>query len=257
MKKVLLAGILGLSLTVGAGADVIKVSADVWEPYNNEPGAVPAGYLVDILKAVFEKQGHTIKYEVLPYSRALKSVADGSITAVLGSTADDNKANGLLATSHNLGLSKVVFYVKKGNPWRYSGVKSLESVLLGMPLDYNFGVEALDAYITKNKDNANRISSTGGETPAVTNFRKLEGGHVGVIVDDASVAAVALKKNGWTGVFEYAGSAGEGVPVYIGFSPKDPKSAAYVKLLDQGIGDLRRSGQLAKILEAYGLKDWE
>ena len=44
---------------------------------------------------------------------------------------------------------------------------------------------------------------------------------------------------------------------YIGFSPENPKSEEYARILDQGMRELRASGELEKILQKYGMSDWK
>jgi polar amino acid transport system substrate-binding protein len=50
---------------------------------------------------------------------------------------------------------------------------------------------------------------------------------------------------------------GDPNPLYIAFSPSDPRSPAYAALLSEGVVRLRASGRLAAILARYGLADWE
>ncbi|SFV56538.1 ABC transporter, periplasmic domain [hydrothermal vent metagenome] len=45
--------------------------------------------------------------------------------------------------------------------------------------------------------------------------------------------------------------------VYLAFSPNNPHSKEYAKILSEGINTLRKSGELDKILAKYGLHDWE
>lgn len=257
MKKLILALYVMVSLGQALQADTIVVAAYVWEPYNSAEGAVPEGYLLDILRAVFEKQGHVIKYQVMPYSRALVLAKDGDIQAVLGTFATDAAEYGLLNTQASLGLSKTVFLVKKADKWRFKGLKSLEDRVVGAILGYTYGDEGLDGYLETFKADPKRVSLVAGDDPVVANFRKLEVGRVNVLVEDSVVAQYVMAKNNWTNQFVFAGEIGQGTPLYVSFSSKSPKVKAWLKLLDQGIADLRASGQLAKILARYGLKDWE
>ncbi len=53
------------------GAETITLAADVWCPFNCNPGGDPPGYMVEVAKAVFEPRGHTVTYRVLPWARAV------------------------------------------------------------------------------------------------------------------------------------------------------------------------------------------
>ncbi|MNT92496.1 hypothetical protein D3C72_2337940 [compost metagenome] len=45
--------------------------------------------------------------------------------------------------------------------------------------------------------------------------------------------------------------------LYVSFSPANPKSPQYAALITKGISELRQSGELKKILDKYGVLDWE
>ncbi|MCP4179692.1 MAG: hypothetical protein GY756_18185 [bacterium] len=54
-----------------------------------------------------------------------------------------------------------------------------------------------------------------------------------------------------------AGSLAAQNQIVIGFSLLNPKSNHYIKILSEGIDELRKSGELEIILAAYGLADWK
>lgn len=56
--------------------------------------------------------------------------------------------------------------------------------------------------------------------------------------------------------FTVAGTLGEPLPAYIAFSPSDPRSETFARLLSEGVEALRASGELARILARYHLQDW-
>ena len=101
------------------------------------------------------------------------------------------------------------------------------------------------------------------EEPLVLNIRKLLKGRIDVIPEDKSVF---IETANGMGVLEKIESAGidpinskEGLDearLYMAFSPKNPKSKEYAKLISAGIEQMRLSGELGKILAKYGLTDW-
>jgi polar amino acid transport system substrate-binding protein len=56
--------------------------------------------------------------------------------------------------------------------------------------------------------------------------------------------------------FRIAGEVDEEFPLYIACSAAKPGSRAHLKTLDDAMVELRASGELARILSRYGLKDW-
>ena len=57
--------------------------------------------------------------------------------------------------------------------------------------------------------------------------------------------------------FKLAGKVNEPKKTFIAFSPELDSSHDYAHILSKGMNDLRLSGDLAKILAKYGLRDWQ
>ena len=81
--------VLGLALAVlspvaTAGAETLTLVADEWCPYNCTPGDEKPGFLVEIVKKVFEPQGFTVDYKIVPWARAIRDTRAGRYSAILG-----------------------------------------------------------------------------------------------------------------------------------------------------------------------------
>ncbi len=68
--------------------------------------------------------------------------------------------------------------------------------------------------------------------------------------------SVFAMKNYIEDAVESAGQVGAPEPVFIAFSPANPRAKEYARILDEGMKKLRSSGRLEKILGKYGIKDW-
>ena len=44
--------------------------------------------------------------------------------------------------------------------------------------------------------------------------------------------------------------------LFLAFSPQQPGGAKLAQLLDEGMQRMRKSGELARILQRYGVQDW-
>ncbi len=119
--------------------------------------------------------------------------------------------------------------------------------------DYTYYPE-LDAYI---KANPSRIVTAFGEEPLKDNLRLLLGGGVDVVIDSTAVLAYTVGKLGMNGKVVSVGTGGAPLKMYIAFSPANPKSKEYAKILSDGMDSLRKSGKLKAILAKYGLADWK
>jgi len=239
--------------------DTILLKSDIWCPYNCAPDSKRPGYTIEIAKKILEKAGHNLKYEVTPWSRSLKLAKEGHITAIVGVTR--NEAPELIFPEQEFGISTIHFFKRKGFPWKFAGPESFEAVKVGVMADYEYGA-GLDEYFKKNS-HTQKVQIIRAENPLVLNIRKLLRGRIDVIPEDKSVFIETAKSIGVLKKIEDAGidpiNSKEGLDeskLYMAFSPKNPKSKEYAKLITVGIEQMRLSGELDKILTKYGLTDW-
>lgn len=75
-------------------------------------------------------QGVQVQPLLLPYTRALCTAELGALEGVYAPAADPR-----LRRSMPLGYSRACFYTHLGSAWRYRGVASLATVVLGVGED--------------------------------------------------------------------------------------------------------------------------
>lgn len=240
-------------------ADTILLKSDLWCPYNCAPDAQLPGYAIEMAATILEKAGHKLRYEVAPWSRALRLVKDGDISAVIGVTK--NEAPELIFPDQEIGISVIHFFKRKGDPWKYSGVGSLRDVYVGIMADYEYGAE-LDAYFKKNKGTT-RVQAIKSSTPLLLNIKKLLEGRIDVVPEDKAAFNEMTRSMGVSDRVEDAGmdpitskAALDESLVYIAFTPKNPRSREYARCISEGIELMRTTGELNRILAKYHLKDW-
>ncbi|HYX39072.1 MAG TPA: transporter substrate-binding domain-containing protein [Oligoflexus sp.] len=244
---------MGLFGASSGYADVISVRADPYCPYNCEPGSEKMGYMIDIAKAVFERAGHKIDYQSLNWARAVEETRQGKFMAIVGGLKTD--APDFVYPDVAVGSSQSCFFTKADSKWTYEGVKSLESMKLGVVKSYSFG-DTLDPYIKANARNPKRIDYVSGDTALDLNIKKLLSNRIGVVLDDSAVIGYELKGRGLTDGVKVAG-CDQAKEIFMAFSPQHPKAKEYAALLTSGIAKLRASGELNTIMARYGLKDWK
>lgn len=232
-----------------ARAETIVVAADEWCPYNCEPGTARPGYAIEILQKIFEPHGHVIEYKVMPWSRALLETRAGRISAAVG--ALPSEAPDLLYPEEEHGLYRIGFY-SRWSGWRYEGRESVKGLLFGVAQGYSYG-EELDGLIAAGHL---RVAPMPGDRPLAINLWKLESGRLDGVIADQAVFAFVSRMEGLQDRFCFCGSPDDGHPLYVAFAPNRPESETYARLLSEGIRELRRSGDLARLLTKYHLKDW-
>lgn len=249
MKKAFF--LLGALACTATHADTVTIRADHWYPMNGTPGAANPGFMIEIAQQALAKGGHTVDYALMPWERALYSAQKGQIDCVVGAYKSD--APDLLFPENSQGIDTVAAYVKKGSAWRYSTLDALKSIKLGAISGYGYG-DTIDAYIEKNPQS---VQLTVGDTALDQNIKKLAAGRIDALIESPAVFDTKLKELKLEGHFEQAGTLSDVENLYIACSPVKESSKTYVKLISEGTEALRQSGELAKILEKYGLKDWK
>lgn len=244
------------ALPVAARADVITIAADEWCPYNCVPDSDTPGYMIEIAKAVFEPKGHTVQYVTVNWSRAVDSCRKGKYTAVVGAAKGD--APDFIFPEIDQGMIQNAFFVKKGTNWKYTDVNSLKNVKIGVIQDYDYG-SRIGPYLEQNKSGSSVQFATGDDA-LERNIKKAGIGRIDAILEDVNVFKLKAKEMGKAGEFVIAGydkGPEKENKIFIAFSPADANSRSYAEMLGKGTEALRQSGELEKILEKYGLTDWQ
>ncbi|HBI14195.1 MAG TPA: hypothetical protein DDY20_01525 [Desulfobulbaceae bacterium] len=241
-------------------ADTITVKSDEWCPFNCEPGSDSPGYMIEIARKIFQKAGHELIYENMPWSRSIDHAKKGKIDAIPGATKGE--VPDFIFPEEEFGASMTYFFVKKGSSWRFKDVSSLEGIRIGVQDDYEYG-GMVDEYIEKKRDTLN-VQVVKSDDPVTLNLKKLIKGNIDAYPEDKLVFLYKAKS---MGVLEQVEEAGiipieskedfEATKIYLAFSPANSKSNEYAKTLSDGIKQMRASGELQLILDKYGLKDWK
>jgi polar amino acid transport system substrate-binding protein len=251
-----LIGWLGLAAALcaaAARAEELKAVTGSWCPFECSPEDADGlrGYLNDMAEAIFAEHGITIRFVSTSYLRGIEMVREGQGQILIGIAQED--APGLVYPAVDQGRTGHTFFVRAGDPWRYTGVASFEQLTkVGTMQGYDYG--ELNESMARNPQ---RIEVLPGTDRARRNLQKLLARRVDAIIADDAVVEFQARRLGRAHDITRAGTLGVGQRVYIAFSPKLPDAARYAELLSRGTQKLRASGALAKILEPYGLRDWE
>ncbi len=253
IKKAWLMILIIISFSFSAvWAETISLVADEWPPFNGVPNSGNEGFIVDVARAVFEKNGVRVAYEILPWKRAVEMTREGLYNGIIGATKAE--APDFIFHSEELFKFYDAFYVKKGSSWRFIQKTDIEYGPIGVIEGYEYNQWLLD-YIQIHKNNLDRVQIITGENPLERNILKLIDGRIDTVIDNENVILNIARQMNVLDQIVLAGYTTESSSIYIAFSPKLPKSKTYAKILNQGIVDLRETGEFKKILMKYGLKD--
>lgn len=233
-------------------ADLIKLRTDEWCPYACKPKTDKPGFMIEIAIEVFKKHNHEIDYEIMGWSRALAEVRSGLFDAVVGASKVDVK--GFVLPQFPSGILKSYYWVQSSSPWYYENSVSLKNMKIGVINDYSYGDE-IDKLINKNHPSFIKVS---GEDPLLRLIQMTEAKRINGFVENPLVLKEFLNSlNKDISTFKIASkNLANDSDLFIAFSPKNPKSKIYAKILDEGIKEMRKSGRLKVILAKYGVEDW-
>ena len=119
--------------------EVLNIVTTEFCPYvcNPEKESGQSGFVIDIFKAIFEKQGYAVKFEVQPWTRALKTYNDKGAFDGLVAATKLHPVNKEIAVFPETEICMYThkFYAPKDSPlvgkWRYNGLESLKEIKLG------------------------------------------------------------------------------------------------------------------------------
>ena len=235
-------------------ADAISIRADEWLPYNGPSSRKPPGYMIEIAERIAAANGHSIDYRTMPWADALEAVRKGDFDCVVGALLSD--AEGFAFPAQPWGRSQQMYFALNDNPWRYNGLDSLANVRLAVIDGYSYS-EQLDAYIEQHRKDPKRIIVVEPIGRAVVNaVSRLVSKTADVIIEDVNVANGSLVKMGMSSRVVPVGAEGEPGEIYIACTPAKPTGKQYADMFSKGTTELRNSGELAKILANYSVKDW-
>lgn len=243
------AAVLLLCLQNLAHADVWTIRADPWCPYNCEPRSAQPGFMIEIIEQAAKAAGHTVDYAIMPWSRALPEARAGKISGVVGIAAQDRE--GLLITGR-LGVDTACFFVKRGFPLKYTSLTDLVQVSsLGVIQDYTY----FDGFMQWQKTNAAKMQYVSGDHALVLNAKKLVTNRIQAFVDNINVVDHARATIPELKDVVSAGCM-EPTDLFAGFGASNPKSEAMVRAINTKVAELKKSGDLKKLLEKYGVPIW-
>lgn len=243
---------LALLLTVpmlGARAETITVRADEWYPVNGVPEAPRPGFAIEILDRIWAAHGYQLDYRIAPWQESLDLARDGAIDCVVGAYVSD--APDLVFPDEHLIVDELAFYVRAGESWRYQGPDSLSGVNVAIIEAYSYGERLNDWFASHENDPS--VTVTSGNNALEENIRALLGGQVRTLVDSKLVMSAKIEEMELGGRVESAGSVQERHPVFVACSPEKESSEAYLQVFDQGMREIRESGELGEILQRYNI----
>ncbi|MBU6235773.1 MAG: transporter substrate-binding domain-containing protein [Alphaproteobacteria bacterium] len=219
-------------------------------------GSDKPGVFIEIAQRAFEPLGISIDYKIVPWTRAVEETREGNFTAITGASRAD--APDFIYPDIPQGKSIMTFFAPVESSWTYNGIDSLKGISLGVIESYAYG-DSIDKYIADNTDNMERIQALSGDEALTNNIQKLIKKRVHAVIESRDVFNYAASQLGVTRKIRQAGMLPltEDQNLFIAFSPKNPESKRYAKILTDAMNTLKENGELNAILAKYNLATQE
>lgn len=202
------------------------------------------GAVVEIVRTIMAKMGHTLDIRVLPWTRALQMVRTGQADAIFTAYKNAEREKFLEYSEEVLVAQEVFFYKKKGSPFHFDGrIESIANARVGIVSTISYG-QVFDRYRQFIRlDKANQLSH---------NFQKLAKGRIDLLPSNYYVAEYTIKQLGLEQQVERVEQLIESVPSYIAFSRQRDLHSLRVQF-DAELNKMKTTGEYSKLLHKHGL----
>lgn len=245
-KHVLRAGALFLALgvvvTPAVHARQITLCTLNWEPYYGE-NLPRNGFFTELVRTAFERGGHSVNVEFMPWARALLEVKQGDREVLLGAYYSDERAETYIA-SDSIYTDKVGLIAQQK-----LGIKEFGS--LRELSDYTIGYGRGFA-VSEEFDSADYLSKEAAKDQ-ILNLRKFERDRIDMIAGSfASLRYTAQQEGIDTSRMTFLEPALKTNTLHIMISRSVPDGEQLMADFHRGLQEIREDGTYDQILREMG-----
>ncbi|MDK2779123.1 MAG: transporter substrate-binding domain-containing protein [Pseudomonadota bacterium] len=233
-----LLAVLLLALSITSQAGTLKVAAeDAWPPFSDSQGK---GYSRELATAAFQSAGITLEVQTVPYARALSMTSAGETDACWNVTRQPSTEATFVFGEVPLFQATASYYYKTGQQRDYRRPADIpDGTRIAVINGYEYGSE-----FERHRRRFNLIE--------VSKQKQI----LSLLVNERVDMAIFFDR-----VFDYTmahshldrslfirGELNHVSDIYIAFSPANPQSEKYARLLDDGLRTLKANGEYDRIM---------
>ena len=213
-----------------AQARTILVVTESWQDATNEDGT---GLYFDLIRAVFEPLGWTVKYQIMPYTSSVKKVQDKEADIVIGPY--EGEVEGVIYPTMHFSADDITAVILKGAPW--NGESGFEGKRVTWIRGYSY-----DEYIAA----AMNITVVDQRESAINLLTKKR---VDVILDNASDMTETIRDLGLDPA-QFDMKLVKYLDLYLCF-PQTEKGKQLAAAWDREFGRLVASGKIRSLFQQW------
>lgn len=126
--------------TRSAPLRTLNVVGELWPPLVLDERASNPGADMEVCQRVLSRLGYTVKFQVVPWQRALLMAKSGDVDAVIGIGRGllNDRESYLAYPPEPLSASRLVLFYRKEDGFRYQGLPSLVGKTIGTTAGYSY-----------------------------------------------------------------------------------------------------------------------
>jgi len=244
MGRCLAAVVVAAAVITPVHAREITMCTLNWEPYYGED--LPRqGFFTELVRIAFERAGHQVKAEFMPWARAKLEVKQGDREVLLGAYYTEQRAKTYMA-SDPIYTDRVGIVARKGvDIEEFSSLRELEGYTIGYGRGYSVNEEF---------DNAGYLNKVVAKNQ-VLNLRKLSKGRIDMVAGSFSSIRYKAKEEGIdVSDLTFLEPALKENTLHIMVSRSIPKGEQLLADFHQGLRAIREDGSYDEILKEMGYR---
>ena len=232
-------------------SETISVAAIDWCPQIC-PDKPKAGYVMDLVKRVFNNSGYKLEVTIYPWSRAIRMVRTGQADALLSPAKAE--APDLIYPAEPVGLQRMCFFTPKKSNWLFTDVESLKGMTVGLAADTS--IEELNDYIKANPSQFQYQPYLSRYIKQSTG--KLDKGRIDTFLFTYATTMYEMEQLGISENYRNAGCVSD-ADIYMAFTPQGDRERINTlqKLFTERMMQLHQEGVVKQVMANYQLPNWK
>ncbi|CAB4130089.1 Solute-binding protein family 3/N-terminal domain of MltF [uncultured Caudovirales phage] len=231
----------------------LRIVTEDFPPFQTLHNGEIVGPMYSVMRAICKEAQIECSIELLAWKDAYKQSVDGDADVVFSILLEVPERRELFHLSPSIVNTSYSFFVTSRNNWRYTGLKSLDGMMLGAYGPSGTSIVAQEVV-------AGRIKAGLAATPLtiepsiVESFQQLvigKYGSSGAVVVNKDVGLSLLKQHSIVGP-KVAGDIKQ-ITYGFGFSKKSKRQGDFDKMV-RALAVLKKRGEILDTLRIYGLK---
>ncbi len=203
-------------------------------PENRE--ALVNGYSWEVFQESFHVMGYSIKYDIVPWARAIKYLKNGQVDLLFPISKSSERLGVFTYSKEPINDVDIVIYFPITSSFKWNGYHSLNRKIIGVKHAFNYG----DKWNSVNYFTKYDIGKMS------TGFQMLGKGHLDGFIGYEHVWDYFLKKRGWVNKFKKTAIIDSTIEYVVAMNGTQEKNSL-LNVYDEGKRKLVGNGRLTEI----------